>query len=488
MQLNFCTEIILKQLQGFKKRTSYQVQLAKKIAKNPLIQHYTQRLSAEIQKEATQLKAKCSRGMRLKNQFQAPQWNELMTLNIKFRAPNITTGKEFEEEIQPLESFGEGVLELCSVENDQNISITVSNSTLIIRGLLTESGTFSIKFTCFLLQASGAKQTIKGELKLSAIPDPRSLWKNLPSDSMARFHKPDQDSDVCSTKKATLIAASVRGRSHAHKGIHRDDDIKLHCSDSFEWHILCVADGAGSCQYSRRGAELAVMRATNTLRETLNSNYGIELEKQYAAYTLDQNDEIKRKLLEAYQHTIVKAVFEAAKAIEEEAKIELKDHFKDFSTTLLLAAYKPLEDGHLVLSFWIGDGGAAIYSKEDKVILLGEPDSGEYAGQTRFLDQKLFNDGSVYQRISLKKVTDMTALILATDGITDAKFETESQLEDIQYWDQLWAELEPIVCNPDLKQAETKLIQWMDFWSAGNHDDRSIAVCIPKGINKNDNT
>lgn len=479
MKLNSCAQLILNQLQGMQKGTPYQIKLAKKMAKNPLIQHYMQRLCAEIQTEATLMNAKSRRGIRLKNQVKPIQWQQKPALELKFRAPNVMTGQAFSVKVKPLESLPLGRLELCHLETDLNVMLTVERSTLILKGLIKEDGHCHLYFTCFLLLPSGEKQQIKGQLKISAIPDPRSLWKDIPSDSMARFHKPDSDSKACITDKAKLIAASVRGRSHAHKGIHRDDDIQLHCSEYSDWHVLCVADGAGSCEYSRRGAELAVKHATETLQETLNSHYGSELEKQHAAFLLEASDEIQQKLLAQFRYTIVKAVFEAAKAIEEEAKTA-KKKFKDFSTTLLLAAYKPVEDGHLVLSFWIGDGGAVIYNKQQEVILLGEPDSGEYAGQTRFLDQKLFSDGSVYQRIKIKKVKEMTALILATDGITDAKFDTESQLGDIQYWDKLWAELELIVDDTNLEQAKTNLIQWMDFWSAGNHDDRSIALCLPK--------
>jgi uncharacterized protein YdiU (UPF0061 family) len=38
------------------------------------------------------------------------------------------------------------------------------------------------------------------------------------------------------------------------------------------WHVICVADGAGSCQYSRKGSELAVLKSTETLRESLDSH------------------------------------------------------------------------------------------------------------------------------------------------------------------------------------------------------------------------
>jgi serine/threonine protein phosphatase PrpC len=194
-------------------------------------------------------------------------------------------------------------------------------------------------------------------------------------------------------------------------------------------------------------------------------------------YLSDNNEDNYRLLQEVFQHTIVKAVYEAAKAIQDEVKKNKEDTFKDYSTTLLLAAHKPVNEGHLIMSFWIGDGAAVLYDKEQSIVLLGEPDSGEYAGQTRFLDIDLFDDESVYSRVKIQKVDSMTALILATDGITDAKFETEKQLSSLEHWDNLWLELEPFIHNSNLKNGEDGLTKWMDFWSPGNHDDRSIAIC-----------
>ncbi len=413
---------------------------------------------------------------------------ELPILKQGFRIPNLTAGKAFKEKIQVLGDL-KGELELCSTEIDKDLKgLSINNATLMVEGLLNKSGDYTIELYCYLLLESGDKQKVKGLLKVSVIPDPRSLWKNLPSDQSARFHKSDAVSETCMNDSVHLMAASVRGRSHAHKGIHREDDIKIHCSShsqshshshsqsqsqsQSQWNILCVADGAGSCQYSRRGSELAVLHATETLKETLNSHYGLELEK-IMSQSLPQH----ALLGEVYQKTMVKAVYNTALAIQEEANQNKDDHFKDFSTTLLLVAHKPIEEGHLVFSFWMGDGVAVIYDQGKCVTLLGEPDTGEYAGQTRFLDNKLFEEGDIYHRISIQKVASMTALILATDGISDAKFTTEKQLSSVEQWDNVWDELEPIVQNTDAQQGEKDLLKWMEFWSVGNHDDRSIAIC-----------
>jgi hypothetical protein len=86
---------------------------------------------------------------------------------------------------------------------------------------------------------------------------------------------------------------------------------------------------------------------------------------------------------------------------------------------------------YVIASFWVGDGGIGIYNKEkNEVFVLGTPDSGEFAGQTRFLTMSdIFADGAYANRVKFKIVEDFTALVLMTDGITDPKFQTDNNLK-----------------------------------------------------------
>jgi hypothetical protein len=70
-----------------------------------------------------------------------------------------------------------------------------------------------------------------------------------------------------------------------------------------------------------------------------------------------------------------------------------------------------------------------------------------------------------------------------SDGITDAKFQTDAALEKIEVWNEVISDLEgknednhAVDFNDDHQKAEKQLMQWMDFWSPGNHDDRTIAI------------
>lgn len=54
-----------------------------------------------------------------------------------------------------------------------------------------------------------------------------------------------------------VVAASKRGRSHAQDGKYRDDHFRIRADAATGWHILVVADGAGSAELSREGSRIA---------------------------------------------------------------------------------------------------------------------------------------------------------------------------------------------------------------------------------------
>jgi len=462
------------------KKSKFQKQ-AEKTVNSPIVQHHVNALIKELLPSSHRDNKKLN-GLNINNKtrkaYNVNKKLPIITLNL--RAPNIRANTDFSE----LTLFDKELDKPLTFFNTQSIDdypgIEFDTELWQLSGNTEVVGDHEFDLYGVLALESGQHQRVHAKLKVTVVPDPRSLWKNIPSDETARFHKPDSHSLFLENKTVLLMGSSVRGRSHAHKGIHRDDDFKLFCDDTSDWNISCVADGAGSCKYSRQGSFVAATCATTTLKETLNGHYGEALELAYNAFHADKNEVTHQQLLVAYQHTIVKAVFEAAKAIRDCVDAEQGDVVKDFSTTLIIAAHKKVADGHLVLSFWIGDGGVVIYEENKRVILMGEPDSGEFAGQTRFLDNKIFDDASVYNRVRMEKVDSMTALILATDGITDAWFETEKQLDSIPKWDHLWGELALHVANVDRQEGLKGLTEWMDFWSKGNHDDRTISICTVK--------
>ncbi|HBU7061660.1 TPA: protein phosphatase 2C domain-containing protein, partial [Klebsiella oxytoca] len=65
-------------------------------------------------------------------------------------------------------------------------------------------------------------------------------------------------------------------------------------------------------------------------------------------------------------------------------------------------------------------------------------------------------------------------LVLMTDGVSDPWFETDNGLQNPMKWDTLMTELNPLLSVPDL--ASSQLVEWLNFFSPGNHDDRTIVV------------
>jgi hypothetical protein len=65
-----------------------------------------------------------------------------------------------------------------------------------------------------------------------------------------------------------------------------------------------------------------------------------------------------------------------------------------------------------------------------------------------------------------------------TDGVSDPKFETDNNLINPNKWDELWNDLleNGVELTDDNENAKDQLLDWLDFWSPGNHDDRTIAI------------
>lgn len=195
----------------------------------------------------------------------------------------------------------------------------------------------------------------------------------------------------------------------------------------------------------------------------------------------NESESEARKMVGDFIYKIVgTAAFKAQKAIFEEAKMQDQPS-KLYATTLLLTICKRFEYGWFVASFWVGDGAICLYDKEAHTAkLLGVPDEGEYAGQTRFLTMpEIFKDAtSLYQRLRFHIVPDFTALFLMSDGVSDPMFETDANLANPNKWDALWENLKEggVELTDDNEESKSQLLDWLDFWSPGNHDDRTIAI------------
>lgn len=341
--------------------------------------------------------------------------------------------------------------------------------------------------------------TLSKDVEFAVIQDARKLWRDIDVQwdniSEPNYKTPNEDTDwvpassqagITSTK--SIVAASKRGRSHAHEGKPRDDNFLVKYIPETGWYVLAVADGAGSAPYSRKGSQLAcettMQYCTEALRDTAELEEAID---QYAYVSREKKeDESLRAELkivgDKLYNILAIAALKAQKAIFSEAEQQGLPA-KQYATTLLLSICKKLNYGWAIASFWIGDGAIALYTQEEKgskVKILGTPDEGEFGGQTRFLTMpEIFSDStSLYQRLGFSLVNDFTALFLMSDGVSDPKFETDDNLNNPTKWDELWDELleNDVQLTDHTTPSDQKLLQWLNFWSKGNHDDRTIAI------------
>lgn len=430
-----------------------------------------------------------------------PKWNEFMEkekeeiekrVNAKELAvPNATKGKEYEAVLLS-DCEGIAILKLEGLEQT-GLSVQKSDTELRIQGVPNKAGTFPLTLRYKISAGESSFRSRIFELRID--PNPRDLWKDRPVPSDTQYSKADTECVYVKsgtseledgTPRKNMVAASKRGRSHAHDGKPRDDHYVVQYSKESEWYIMAVADGAGSAKFSREGSRIACETVKAYCEDALMRSE--ELEKNIACYSEDIKDKVREKVVgDGIYDILVKAALEANRAIEVEAQKQSRG-VREYATTLLLAICKRFDFGWFVATFWVGDGAICLYDANAPTAqLLGVPDEGEYAGQTRFLtspdifSQDSFDAASVYKRLRIKIVEDFTALFLMTDGVSDPMFGTAAHLEDPSKWDALWENLirneeNPINLENQNETTAEQLLKWLDFWSEGNHDDRTIAI------------
>lgn len=386
------------------------------------------------------------------------------------------------------------VLEACSVgknwfEGLSEIGLEFDEAEKAIKGTPVKAGDHKIAWYYKHKDWPEEKPALRREITLVLNPDPRSLWNNIPTPKDIPFYKEDCDMQFVQVEaekkflgfskidRKDMVAASQRGRSHAHEGSPRDDDFRLSYDKDTEWYTMVVADGAGSAKYSRRGSQIACATVVSVCDEFLKINYK-SMNSLVEDYHKEATEEKRKNVGDALYKILGSAVFKAYKNIDNEAKAS-ESQIKDFSTTLLVAICRKFKFGWFVASFWVGDGCIAIYNKDRQYLkVMGESDGGEFAGQTRFLTMpEIITPNAIYNRLRFELVEDFTALMLMTDGITDSKFETDANLQRIERWNSLWDNLKTeVTFDENNKEIDSQLLKWLDFWSQGNHDDRTIAI------------
>ncbi len=394
--------------------------------------------------------------------------------------PNATVGKPYSYVVD-FAALGLPELASHSIDGVDSVGLVYTSEKQQLSGTPIQAGEFTLTLTYRLKTDEANRPALSRPVQLLINADPRSLWKNLPSDTTDPYFKPDAAHELQHIGNVRLLAASVRGRSHAHEGIFRDDDFGMAPVGETGWFLLTVADGAGSAKYSRKGAQLACQTLTQAIQALALTDAWATFDAATADVPgvdvpVDEPVVLSKSVHDQLYAVLGKGVFAAYKAIEAEASTNGAT-LRDYATTLLTTLAKPYAGGWLVGAFMVGDGGIGIYRAGHAPVLLGTPDGGEFAGQTRFLTMSdTFEAKTLFSRFRFVWVPTLTALVLMTDGVTDPKFQTDANLNRADIWDNLWADLTQSVSFADDTSAPVQLQDWLNFWSPGNHDDRTIAL------------
>ncbi len=403
------------------------------------------------------------------------------------RLPNGTAGQRYDVYLDLAKSPQLAAFRVGTLDVPADSGLIFDSATGRLSGVpQAEAGqTREHQFTGRLVTlADGTTSPAVLRIDLLINPDPRSLWKQLEPDAALPFRKEHRRSAELVGKGLRAVAASVRGRSHANSGSFREDDFHLDHDRSGGWTLVAVSDGAGSAKLSRLGSELACSVSCRNLQESIVA-LDAQLDALLPLDTLVEQvakPEVMENLRKHCREPLGYAAFNACKEILNRAQ-GLGVPEKDLSATLLVAAVRPYGDGFFVAAYWIGDGAAALFDPQrPEVNLLGDADSGEYSGQTRFLLSGEFPAPDPWPQIDRRVRCAWggpgSILALMSDGVSDPKFGTDNALRNPLRWQEWWNDVlaGPVNPAPDNAALPEELTSYLDFWSQGEHDDRTLAL------------
>ncbi len=397
--------------------------------------------------------------------------------------PNATAGKPYSAALS-LHQLDLDFITHFEIEGLADLGLHYDATSETISGTPQQAGDahITIRFKVDLEPS----ETPLNEKKVAFVvnPDPKNLWKNLPSKQEDLYAKKDEDQAFAHlVDRLYFLGVSKRGRAHANVGSFRDDDFAFAHYPATGWNVVAVADGAGSAKYSRKGAQFACQSVVQYFEDALESLEFAGFENDAQAFIHEPESKSAATFQQFAQNQLLKAAQEIQSRLfafiaEQEQEV------KDFHTTLIFVLFKKMHGHYLFLSFGVGDCPIAVLNEDlSRVFMLNKLDVGEYGGGTRFFTMpEIFEPEQIPGRISVLALRSFSYLVLQTDGIYDPKFEVEANLEKIVHWQSFMADLKGLNDEPGVdfshnnQDIVAQLSAWMDFWSVGNHDDRTLAI------------
>ncbi|OIV42040.1 PP2C family serine/threonine-protein phosphatase [Flavobacterium johnsoniae] len=406
--------------------------------------------------------------------------HDILTQTVSI--PNGTVNKKYYAKID-FNTLGWNDFIALEIEGLENTGLEFTKNDELI-GTPEISGDLKIKIK-FRIEGEPEDSALNEKvLTLIINPDPKSLWKNIESDKNDPFWKPDNEAVAAKFLDKNIVVASKRGRSHANTGSFREDDFAFKNLKEIGWSVLAVSDGAGSAKLSRKGSKIACETVIQYFEENLNPENLKEFDQVLAEHHNKASDETSKKISHFVYQNLSKAAHAAHQKLEEFA-IKNETELKNLHATLIFALVKKYDFGYAILTFGIGDCPIGLLNKDlTEIKLMNWLDVGDFGGGTRFVTMpEIFQNDKFSTRFGFKLVDDFSYLMLMTDGIYDPKFVVEANLEKIEKWKDFLDDLNggnedgsTVDFSKENSDIAQQLSSWMDFWSPGNHDDRTLAI------------
>ncbi len=349
----------------------------------------------------------------------------------------------------------------------------------------------------------GDGRLLSAESRFYVNKNPRDMWVPIePADTGDLELKPHRQARREFADRTTdapgwdLIGASIRGRAHAKDAKYREDHFDLGRDvSSPPWHVVVSCDGAGSASMSRLGSYCIARESTSFLKgelgasggtnEDLPDDIGRGLNQLLDDVESLDKDKVQQKLEEVF-HAMAKEAVGAISLLATEQSRPVKD----FNSTVLVAIARHLPNSSktFVATFQVGDGaiGVGVPSADETLMwkLFGKPDSGQYAGETVFLSQRVLDDkGKFHDRICHELFDAMPVILAMSDGVSDPRFPSEASLHEQGPWRQIWNDILPTLPPEHLPGEadgwETRLYDVLERYDEGHHDDRTIVIARP---------
>ena len=412
--------------------------------------------------------------------------------------PNATIGKHYEAKID-LQKLNLNDLIFENFEGLDDYGLFFNKETATIEGIPSKSGDFKLKFLFKIKGESESTPTNEKLMSLVVNPDPKSLWKDIPSDTKDLFWKKDDVSMADKLGDRNIVVSSKRGRSHKNVGSFRDDDFDFKHFKKTGWSVIAVSDGAGSYSLSRKGSQLAC----NAVIDYFGNYSDLEKSKEFESKIIEYNTTKDETLLKELEILAKQNLYKATVFVHNKIKEHSEETYKSnsdlfnnpkaksyldyYHSTFIFALFKKYDFGYVILTFGVGDCPIAVMNKEKtETTLLNWLDVGEFGGGTRFITQaEIFHsiEHPMATRFNFKILPDFSYMFLMTDGIYDPKFVVEANLEKNEKWNEFLEDLQgknedniKVDFNNSNTEIASQLSNWMDFWSQGNHDDRTLAI------------